>query len=279
MKPVKFKYVAPESLDAAVKALQDAGFGGKVLAGGQSLVPMMNFRLARPDVIVDLNKIRDLSGIRVDGETVIIGAMTRHQTLADHAELARLIPVMTAAAHLIGHWAIRSRGTIGGSLAHADPASEWPAVLTALGAQVRVAGPEGSRDIAVEDLIIGPLTTSLAPEEIITQIRVAIPGSDVRFGIDEVARRPGDFAMAGAVAKAEGEAADWTWFGLGTKPERRTIAGYRQLSPQERTSRLLDAAQSLDPASDLQASAEWRRQVSVTVAERAYEQAWGKGGR
>lgn len=279
MKPVKFKYVAPESLEGALQALQDAGFGGKVLAGGQSLVPMMNFRLARPEVIVDLNKVGSLAGIRLDGESVVIGAMTRHQTIAEHADLARWIPVMATAAQMIGHWAIRSRGTIGGSLAHADPASEWPAVLTALDAQVRVASAEGNRDISVRDLILGPLTTSLAPEELITEIRVALPGAGVGFGIDEVARRPGDFAMVGAVAKAESDAAEWTWFGLGTKPERKRIPEYAQLSPGDRHRRLTDVVQALDPASDLQASAEWRRQVAVTVAERAYEQARGKGGR
>ncbi|MCL8207695.1 MAG: FAD binding domain-containing protein [Actinomycetia bacterium] len=274
MKPVRFEYVAPSSLAEALAVLDQAGWGGKVLAGGQSLVPMMNFRLVRPEVLVDLNPLADLAGIEQDAEGWRIGAMTRHAAVESAAALAPL-PVMARTARLIGHWAIRNRGTVGGSLAHADPAAEWGAVLTALGATVEVARRGGTRTLAVADLIVGPLTTALEPNEIITAVRIPRAAAADRWGIYEVVQRPGDFALVGAVARVAGDDVTWTWFGLGGRPETRSVPGFGRLGEAERTAALKDALAGVNPQSDGHVSGAWRQRVAVTAALRAYADATG----
>jgi len=271
VKPVAFRYHAPASVHEAVELLQEAGFEGKVLAGGQSLVPMMNFRLARPEVLVDIRKIPGLSGVRRDGDTVAIGALTTHEAIFLNPELGETLPVMRAAAALIGHWGIRVRGTIGGSVAHADPAAEWPAVLIALRARAVVAGPEGETEIPVEDLILGPLTTALEPADIITAFKVPVPGAGERAGIYEVARRPGDFALVGAVAVTQGERARFTWFGLGAAPASRADDRFGRLEAAAQQEKLSAWGQELEAESDLHASAAWRKRVAAVVARRALE--------
>jgi carbon-monoxide dehydrogenase medium subunit len=268
VKPVSFRYEAPTTVREATALLKDAGYQGKALAGGQSLVPMMNFRLARPGVVVDLNGIKSLYGIRVGAEAIEIGALTRHQTIADSDELAVALPILGEAARNIGHWGVRNRGTIGGSLAHADPAAEWPAVLAALDAVVTVTGAEGSRTVTVPDLVTGPLTASLEPDEIIEKIRVPRPGQGVRFGLAEVTRRPGDFALVGAVVKVDQGTAIWTWFGLGGAPLARSLGGV-DTEPGTIRDRVLALTEELPAVTDLQASDSWRRQVAAVVAERA----------
>jgi CO/xanthine dehydrogenase FAD-binding subunit len=271
VKPVQFRYVAPETVEDAVRPLAAAGLGGKALAGGQSLVPMMNFRLARPEVLVDLNRIRNLAGIQVDRERIRIGAMTRHQTICESEELRAAFPLLPEAAGHIGHWAIRNRGTIGGSVAHADPAAEWPAVLKAVGARLIIQGPHGSRTTTVDDLVAGPLSTTLAPDELIVAVEIDRPPAAVRWGCYEVARRPGDFALVGAVVRVEGDRATWTWFGLGGPPVSRSLDHVQD--GRARAEGLKIMVGELEAVSDLQATAEWRRRVAVTVAERAFQQA------
>lgn len=271
MKPVAFRYHAPSSVKEAVELLSEAGFEGKVLAGGQSLVPMMNFRLARPEVLVDIRKVHGLSGVRREGHALVIGALTTHEEIFENREIAETLPVMRAAAALIGHWGIRVRGTIGGSVAHADPAAEWPAVMIALRAAAVVAGPDGEREVPVEDLIMGPLTTTLEPAEVLTALKVPVPVSGERAGIYEVARRPGDFALVGAVAVTKGEALRITWFGLGAAPQSRSDDGFGRLSSAAQQEKLAAWGQELDAESDLHASATWRKRVAAVVARRALE--------
>lgn len=271
MKPVEFRYEAPRRLGDALELLAAAGLGGKALAGGQSLVPMMNFRLARPAVIVDLNRIGDLDGIGVSQDGIVIGAMTRHQAVVESSALRDAVPILPWAARHIGHWAIRNRGTVGGSVAHADPAAEWPAVLQALGARAVVASTRGTRSVSLDALIVGPLTTTLEPDELIVRIEMDRPEPGARWGFYEVARRPGDFALVGAVVRADTTGATVTWFGLGGRPEHRTFPGVRD---EDALTAALDAVQEQLPAvSDVHASDAWRRRVAVTVARRAWRAA------
>ena len=276
MKPVGFRYYTPGTVDDALAILAEAGMSGKALAGGQSLVPMMNFRLARPEVVVDLNRIPELSGIRIDGEAVVIGAMTRHQTIADSVQLREVFPLLPRAASHIGHWAVRNRGTIGGSLAHADPAAEWPAALQTADARVEVAGPRGRRRITIGELVVGPLTVSLEPEELIVAVHVPRPSKGMAFGFHELARRPGDFALVGAVVRVADGRADWTWFGLGHRPETRGVAGAKP--GPALAGQLREVLADVPVTGDIHAGEAWRRQVAVTVAERALDDALGAHG-
>jgi carbon-monoxide dehydrogenase medium subunit len=256
-------------VQAAVGLLEEAGFEGKVLAGGQSLVPMMNFRLARPGVLVDLRKVHGLTGVRFEAGHIVVGALTTHEEIFLHEELARRLPVMRAAAALIGHWGIRVRGTVGGSVAHADPAAEWPAVMMALSASAVVSGPGGEREVPMEELVAGPLTTTLEPADILTALKIPEPAAGERSGIYEVARRPGDFALVGAVAKTRGASVRLTWFGLGTVPQSRESERFHDLSEEAQTDQLTAWGQELEAESDLHASATWRKRVAAVVARRA----------
>jgi carbon-monoxide dehydrogenase medium subunit len=189
LKPCTFEYVRAKNVSDALLALGDADGEGKILAGGQSLIPLMNLRLARPAVLVDVNGAEELEGAAGADRSVQFGALTRHADLVRRGEH----PLMSSAARHIGHAAIRTRGTIGGSIAHADPAAEIPSVVVACDATVRVAGPSGTRDIAGADVFVGMFETTLGPSEIITAVDVPIP---VRWGFAEHARRHGDFAQA-----------------------------------------------------------------------------------
>jgi CO/xanthine dehydrogenase FAD-binding subunit len=195
MKPAKFDYVAPMTVDAAVEALVAANGEGKVLAGGQSLLPLLNFRMTRPAVLVDLNGIKGLSYIELRNDRVAIGALTRHREIEQSPLIASKLPVMAAAMRHVAHLAIRNRGTIGGSLSHADPAAELPMLSVFYGAELSVLGPAGLRVVAAEDFFVDALTNCLEPEEIVVEIDFPILSSD-GWAFEEVARRFGDFALA-----------------------------------------------------------------------------------
>jgi carbon-monoxide dehydrogenase medium subunit len=204
MKPRSFDYVAPTTLEGAVQALSGGGDDVRLLAGGQTLVPMMNFRLATPDLLVDLNGVSELSGIALQPDgSLVIGAMTRHR-MVETSELVRAeMPLLHAAMPYIAHVQIRNRGTIGGSLAHCDPAAEWPALCMALDAEITAVGPTGSRTIPIADFAQGILTTALAPDEILTAVSFPKQKPGRRFAIQEMARRHGDFALAGVVCTVD----------------------------------------------------------------------------
>src|SRR6266540_3835389 len=178
MKPARFEYVAPATLEAAVAALAAAGGEGKLLAGGQSLLPLLNFRMARPAVLVDLNGIKDLSFIELRGDSIVIGALTRHREIEHSPLIVSRLPVMSAAMRHVAHLAIRNRGTIGGSLSHADPAAELPMMAMFYDATLTVQGPAGHRVIAAKDFFVDALTNCLKPEEIVVEIEFPIPQHD-----------------------------------------------------------------------------------------------------
>ena len=174
MKPAPFQYVAPESVEETVALLRDHGADGKLLAGGQSLVPLLNMRLARPSVIIDLNRVRALDYIRQENGEIAIGAMTRQRAAERSAVVARRLPLLADALPLVGHLQIRTRGTVGGSIAHADPSAELPAVLAALDGTVIVKGSGGTRRLGAREFFISYLTTALRPDELLVEVRFQI---------------------------------------------------------------------------------------------------------
>jgi CO/xanthine dehydrogenase FAD-binding subunit len=286
MKPARFEYVAPTTLDAAVAALAAANGEGKVLAGGQSLLPLLNFRMARPAVLVDLNGIKDLSFIELRGDSVAIGALTRHREIEHSALIASRLPVMSAAMRHVAHLAIRNRGTIGGSLSHADPAAELPMMAMFYGASLTVQGPAGRRTIAAKDFFVDALTNCLEPEDIVTEIEFPIPQHD-GWAFEEVARRFGDFALASiAVSIKRGRSglddARVAVMGVADTPLR--LEGVEQelrdIEVDDRTpdrfSELVTS--SVNPNSDLHASAEYRKHLLGGLAKRAMRTALAAKG-
>jgi CO/xanthine dehydrogenase FAD-binding subunit len=277
MKPAKFEYIAPTTLDAAVEALAAADGEGKVLAGGQSLLPLLNFRMARPAVLVDLNGIKDLSFIELRADSVAIGAMTRHREIEHSPLIASRLPVMSAAMRHVAHLAIRNRGTIGGSLSHADPAAELPMMAMFYGASLAVQGPAGRRTIAAKDFFIDALTNCLEPEDIVVEIEFPILQHD-GWAFEEVARRFGDFALASIAvsirrSKSGIEDARVAVMGVADTPLR--LDGVeKQLSEIEVDDRTSDrfselVTTSVTPNSDLYASAEYRKHLLGELAKRA----------
>lgn len=263
MKPGAFEYRKATNVKDVVTWLQSHE-NSKILAGGQSLVPVMNFRLAHPSLLVDINEIAALHQITFDSESVHVGALVRHQEMAESAEVRERLPLLAVVARHIGHWAVRNRGTLGGSLAHADPASEWPAVMVALGARFQIEGASGPRTILAKDFYLGYYTTELAAEEIITGVNIAMPSH--RLGFAEVARRPGDFALAGAVVEDFGDGqGSVTWFGVAGKPERVALS-----LPPEASTRARSFATALTELTQLDADRH-RQHLALTVAERAFQ--------
>lgn len=225
MKPAPFEYHRPASLAETFDLLDRYGDDGRLLAGGQSLVPALNLRLATPRAVIDINRIPDLDAIRVTGEGLVIGALVRQEALERSLLVREHAPLIAAAVPHVGHSAIRARGTIGGSLALADPAAELPACAVALGATIRAGRRGGSRDIAADDFFRGIYTTALAPGEIVTEILLPRPAAGWRWGFDELARRHGDFALAGLAAGASitaGTVAEvrLVFLGVGPRPVR-----------------------------------------------------------
>ena len=253
--------------------------------GGQSLMPMMNLRLARPAVVVDINRAEGLSGISSDDGGMTIGAMTRQRQIERSAEVADGFPVISAAIPHIAHFQIRNRGTIGGSLAHSDPAAEIPALCLALDAEITASSSRGERKIAASDLAIGPLTTSLEPEELLTQVRLpALDGDgEWRWGFREVCRRDGDFALVGAIALLRLDSgnvcreARIAMFGVGDGPIRASEAEAslvgRAVDADARAEAAALVSAAVGPGSDIHASAEYRKEVSGVMARRALEDA------
>jgi carbon-monoxide dehydrogenase medium subunit len=282
MKPASFEYHAPTTVDEALTLLQANGPDCRVLAGGQPLIPMMNFRLASPPVIVDLNRIPDLVYIKDKGDAVCIGAMTRQRTIEFSPVIADKLPLLTAAIKLVGHLPTRSRGTIGGSIANADPAAELPMVLQVLDGAVVVRGPRGQRSIAASDLFQGAMTTSIAPDEILVEVRLPVMPAGAGFAIEEFARRHGDFAIAAVIAvilrKGRGCArARIATAGVSSHSERlraaEQILEQHGLGEDAVVQAAEAAAEAVEPLSDRHASAAYRRQLTQVLTERAVRRA------
>ena len=273
MKPPPFLYEAPRSLPEAVAALAEHGEDAKVLAGGQSLIPLLSMRLARPTALVDLNDVSELASIELNGATTI-GSMTRHRTVERSADVARLVPLLAAAVPHIGHAAIRTRGTIGGSLAHADPAAELPAVALALDATFHAVSVRGSREIAAADFFDGYFTTALEPDEVLTSVRFpnAEPGTGV--SLQEMARRHGDFAMVAAAASVSPSGdVRIALINVSDRPVRATEAEAAMRSGASIDDVAALAVRDLDPPSDLHATAAYRRKVAGVLVRRALTEA------
>ncbi len=200
MKPAKFKYEKPETVDALIAALATHGEKAKILAGGQSLVPMMNFRAVAPEILLDINGLNDLDYVRVVDGCVAIGALTRHAAISGSATVKDNCPLVSDAYAYVANKTIRNRGTIGGNLAHNDPASEMPAVMVCLGAEFVFRGPEGSRTVAAADFFIGPLETALEPTEFLTEIQIPVADKREGWSFQEFSPRKGDFAVAAVAA-------------------------------------------------------------------------------
>lgn len=287
MKPPPFEYYAPRTVDEALSLLAQHGAEAKALAGGQSLMPVLNLRLANPAVLIDLNRIEALSYIRAESGELAIGAMTRQRALERADEVAQQLPLLRTAAEWIGHWQIRNRGTVGGSLAHADPAAELPALAVALEASIILAGPGGKeRTLKSAELFITNLTTAIEPDELLTEVRFPTLPANTGWSIIEVARRHGDFALVGVIAAVtlddQGNCTDTrlAFFGVGDTP-RRAVSAEKLLTGQKPTEAAIEAAaaevpKDIDPFSDLHASAEYRKEVAVVLARRALTEAVGR---
>jgi len=277
MKPVPFEYHRPASLAETFDLLDRYGDDGRLLAGGQSLVPALNLRLAAPRAVIDINRIPDLDAIRVTGEGLVIGALARQEALERSPLVLEHAPLIAAALPHVGHSAIRARGTIGGSLALADPAAELPACVVALGVTIRVGRRGGTRDIAADDFFRGIYTTALGPGEIVTEILVPRPAAGWRWSFDELARRHGDFALAGVAAGARVESGvvaetRLVFFGVGTRPVRArraeaALAGRRaDAEALAAAGRALDG--DLDPPGDVHGSPALRRHLARVLLAR-----------
>jgi carbon-monoxide dehydrogenase medium subunit len=300
MKPSSFEYAAPETVGEAVSILEQhegeakllAGQHegeAKLLAGGQSLIPLLNMRLARPEVLVDLRKLGELDYIRETDGGLTIGAMTSKTALERSALVESRQPLLHAATLLIGHPQIRNRGTIGGSLAQADPAAEYPAVAVALGAELRAVGPDGERTIGADDFFVTYLTTALEPSEVLTQFRVPMLAEGTGWSFGEVARRHGDFAMAGAAITVELDGgrhcsgARIVLFGVGPTP-LRVLEAEGVVNGERPDEKLFEQAGQKareaieEPLSDIHASAEYRRHLARVLTRRGLAEAVARAG-
>jgi CO/xanthine dehydrogenase FAD-binding subunit len=287
MKPPPFEYFAPEDPEEALDLLAQYGDEAKILAGGQSLMPLLNMRLARPRVVVDINRLADLAFIaRGANGGLTIGALTRQRAIERSSVVQTDQPMLAAAMPLIGHFQIRNRGTIGGSIVHADPAAELPALSLALEAEFVLHSSTQRRVVQAADFFVTYLTTALEPVEMLTEIRLPAWEPHWQWGFQEVCRREGDFALVGAVAMlwmsddALCQAARLAMFGVGGTALRLQTAE-ELLSDRRIDARMLDevstlVATELEPDSDLHASAAYRQEVGGVVARRALEAALGQ---
>ncbi|ETX03886.1 MAG: hypothetical protein ETSY2_31990 [Candidatus Entotheonella gemina] len=278
MKPAPFAYVAPSSLAETLETLSAYGDEAKLLAGGQSLMPLLNMRLTTPEVIVDVNRVTALDYTCQDGNAVCIGALTRQYRLERDPLIGALLPFLRPVVKLIGHPPIRHAGTVGGSLAHADPAAELPAAMCALQASFKIAGPSGERLVPADDFFTGYLTVDMAPDEMLIEVRIPTPQRAV-WGIREFARRAGDFALAGAavvvdlgpVAAATG--ARIVLFGVSDRPLRvpaaESLLMDHGLSAAMASDLAAVAVQDLECEADIHASSAYRRQLARAMVRRA----------
>jgi carbon-monoxide dehydrogenase medium subunit len=283
VKPPPFEYLAPASLDEALTLRAQYADDSVVLAGGQSLVPMLSLRLARPAVVIDLGRVPGLDGVSEWDGGVTVGAMARQRAVERSELVRRRTPLVTRALANVGHVTIRNRGTVGGSIAHAHPAGELPGAALALNAQLVARSSRGERTIPADGFFHGFMTTAIEPDEVLVEVR--IPGQPERSGSSfvEVARRHGDFALAGAAAAIElggdGAIADvrLVFIGVGGAPIRAGEAEAALRGQRPDRAVFAEAAEQasagLDPISDVHASAEYRRRVARAVARRALEEA------
>lgn len=284
MKPASFEYHRPDTIDDAVALLAELGDDAKIIAGGQSLVPMLAMRLAYFDHLIDISRLGELRGIERRTDELWIGAGTTESTVGSDAEVRQAVPLLTRATPFVGHFQIRNRGTLGGSIAHADAAGEYPAVALTLDAVMEVLSPRGRREIAAADFFAGVWETTMEPDEVLTGVRFPVWNGRSGFSVHEFARRHGDFAIAGALVAVQLDDGDRVsrcgigLLGLGSTVKRATAAEAAVVGKPvgelvaEEIGRA--AMTGLDEVpTDLQGSASYRIQVGATMVERAWTQA------
>ncbi len=281
MKPAKFDYHDPTSIDEALGLMSQFGDQARPLAGGQSLVPLMNFRLIRPAHLIDLNGVDELSYLSAEDAVLRIGATTRQRQLERSAEIARRWPLLRDAAAFIGHIQIRNRGTVGGSLAHAFPSAELPVAMVTLGASMLLRAKTTRRSVRAEDFFLSTMTTALQPEELLTEISVPELPANTGWSYQEVSRRYGDFALAGSASllaiDGKGDIRYARLALTGVTPIRARKAEESLVGERPSEALFCDAAQrateNLEQDSDIHASAEYRRAACAALARRALTQA------
>ena len=274
MKPAPFAYTKAKTLKEAVTLLAKHKDDARLLAGGQSLIATLNMRLSAPDLLIDINGIKNLNGITKKGKYVEIGALARHAQVEHSDVIAKHAPLITLAMPHIGHPAIRNRGTFGGSIAFADPAAELPACLLALGGEIDIAGPRGKRKVKADAFFKGLFETALRPQEMITAIRIPAADKATRVGFAELARRHGDYAIVGLAASARGNGkglADvrLAYFGVGDTPVRaRKAEAALAAGDVDAAVKALD----LDPHDDVQATAKTKKHLAGVLLRRVAKQ-------
>lgn len=282
MKPAAFGYAKARTLDHALELLA-SGEGARILAGGQSLIPALNMRLDAPRLLVDINAVSELDGIARQNGQLRIGALTRHAAALRSEAIAQAAPLIALAMPHVAHPAIRNRGTVGGSIALADPATELPACLLALGGAVEIAGPDGRRSIAADNFFKGLFETALEPDEVLTAVSVPAAGPHMRYGFAELARRHGDYALVGLAASAEVHGgsvrtARLAFFGVGATALRArraetALTGFEAASVDAAAAAL---AQELEPHDDLHASGRLRLHLAGVLLRRVVAQMKGQ---
>ena len=278
MHPAKFDYSAPTSLDEALTLLTQHGDGAKILAGGHSLLPLLKLRFAEPSHLVDLRRIPGLAGVRWELGSLVIGAMTTHSTIAESLEIQAALPILTDAASQIGDPQVRHRGTIGGSLAHADPSADFPAVMLATNARMIAAGPRGRREIAASDFFIDLLTSALEPNEVLTEIRIPLPSAGTGGAYSKHPHPASRFAVVGiaaVVTLADNAVSDAriAVTGLGTKAKLATNAAAALIGKAPDAATIGAAAAlvsaGIEPREDSQGNAAYKEQLARVHAGRA----------
>jgi carbon-monoxide dehydrogenase medium subunit len=285
VKPAAFEYHAPRELEEALDLLARHGDAAKVLAGGQSLVPLMNMRLARPAVLVDINRLPGLARLEARSDGLVLGALVRQRALERSPEVRRRAPLLAEAAPLIGHLPTRARGTVVGSCVHADPAAELPACAIALDATFTLRRAAGTRRVAAARFHVGLFATALGPDELVTEMALPAPPPRAGSAFVEVARRHGDFALVGAAAVVhlaeDGACREARLVFLGAGEVPHAAAAARQLAGRPRDAARLDAvargaADELSPPSDVHATGAYRRRVAAVIGSRALARAWDR---
>jgi carbon-monoxide dehydrogenase medium subunit len=276
VKPAPFAYARAKSLEHAIELLGRPGAEARLLAGGQSLMATLNMRLSAPKLLVDINHVPGLAGISAKDGHIEIGALTRHVEAERSDDVRQHAPLIALALPHIGHAAIRNRGTIGGSIAFADPAAELPACLLALGGEVEIAGENGRRNVKADDFFRGLFETALGPCDVLTTIRVPAAGKDTRVGFAEFARRHGDYAMVGLAACAKRNGASLSdvrlaFFGVGATPVRAKKAE-AALAANKLDDAVSAIASDLDPAGDVQATGAAKKHLAGVLLRRVAKQ-------
>jgi CO/xanthine dehydrogenase FAD-binding subunit len=286
MKPSAFEYFTPFTVPEAVELLQLHGDEAKIIAGGQSLVPMMNFRVARPKALIDINRIKELDYIREEKDELVIGGLVRERTLEVSPLVKKKCPILAEAISYIGHLPIRTRGTIGGSLVHADPSAEIPVVICGLGGKMKVVGPSGERTLGAEEFFLTYLTSALEPAEILVEVKIPALPANSGWSFVEFSRRHGDFGIVVVASilfmenKERCRKASIALGGVAPTPiravEAENLLADRGLTEELITEAGAKAAQATDPESDYHASAEYRKDMARVFTQRCLREAWNK---